>query len=899
MPILQTKIHLPKPTASALRRQLLMAKLTRGLDEGHRLLLVAAPAGFGKTTLTTTWLQAVQEEGGKRPFIAWLSLEEADSEPVRFLLYVVAALLAADVPVPPYVSQQLQSNEPPPAEIVLIDLINRLAGLKQPVILVLEDYHVVKSNEIDRAVAYLLEHAPSQLHLTIVSRIEPNLPLSRLRARQQMTEIRAQDLRFSADEAAAFFAATSPLALTADQVAQLEERTEGWAAGLQMAGLSLASQLDVAQFVRDFAGSNRYIMDYLADEVLLKLSPSIQAFLLQTSVLNRFSADLCEAVVDKSAMGATLDDDQPASAHEVIDYLEQANLFLVPLDRVRTWYRYHHLFQDLLRHRFSRHYPQLVGEIHGKTAVWLHIHNLTEEAVTHALASANVEIIEDIVGETATQAFSNGRFAKALQWVEQAQAQLSVSSLRLRIYQGWLHAFLGTHHQIIHLAPTLIETDGDQFRIDGQQAEPELAALAIGLQGILAALVNDNQQAMGRYQDGLALLNSNDSIVYIMLSILLGHAECRHGDYFAGFQRTATAFDPVIYAQSNQFSSEAMSTLNGLYDNSDGAAEALLIAEQVTRHFEQAALPAEPSLAWLYLFLGRDSYYKNRLLRAQQLFERAVELSRLPNGIEMAQVAAQIALVRVFFAQGQEKKGRDLAEQLSGRWGSVPSARASVAALKMDFHIRDNELDAAEKIAEAYGFSSPDGILPTMIGAFSIFARWLLAREQFEEALSLLQQCLRFHQATGSFEGRVMTHVQLANTLCRLKREAQARHHLEQAIRIGSDIGYVRCFLEHGQRYAALLPEMRHLAPDFVDQVLALQNDAVYDPNAQLVEPLSERELEILKLIASGSSNRDIADRLFISIGTVKKHAANIYGKLGVRRRTTAVSRARELGLLP
>lgn len=890
MIILQTKIHPPKTAVYTLHRQRLISQLTKGLEQQHRLFLVAAPAGFGKTTLVTTWLQSLRDDvAAATTHIGWLALDEADSETTRFLHYLVAALIAAAVPLPTFLIEQLQGNSPPAANIVLIEIINVLAHFDKRIILVLEDYHLIHNPEVDEALTYLLTHAPTALHLVMVSRVEPNLPLSRLRARRQMTEIRAHDLRFSAEEATAFLTAVSPLPLTTDQVAKLEQRTEGWAVGLQMASLSLQGQSDVEQFVTNFAGSDRYIMDYLVDEVLLTLPAAMQTFLLQTSLLNRFCAALCEHVVSGSGI----------SAYEAIERLEQGNLFLVPLDNRQTWYRYHHLFQDLLFHRLSRQSPQLVKEIHAKTAVWFHQQQLEDEALTHALASANRTVIEQIVGATAKQTFSNGRYTHAAKWIEQAQAQLPEPSLQLRIYQSWLHAFLRTHHQIRHIAPTRIDVESGKFWIEGQEAQPELAALAIGLQGILAAQVPDNSTAIGHYREGLALLKDDDTnVVYLMLSILLGHAEIRSGDYLTGFKRIVSLFNSAVFARPNQMSGEAMTSLNMLFDNANGAAESLEIAAQITDYFEQAELPDDPGLAWLYLFLGRDCYYKNQLLQAQHLMEKAVALSKLVDEAWLAQFVTQTALIQVYAAQEKDNLAHDLATRLITRWQSEPSLATVIAALKMRSLLKEGELAIAQELADAAGLTASDSISPLTAGAYNIYASLLLVQEQYEAALGLLLQCLQLHQATGSFEGRITAHVQLASAYCGLERLPQARYHLEQALYIAANLGYVRNFLDHDQTYASLLPQLRHVAPAFVDQLLSLQKNDSYNPNAQLVEPLSARELEILNLIASGNSNREIGEALFISVGTVKKHTANIYGKLGVRKRGTAVSEARKLGLI-
>ncbi|MEM7127546.1 MAG: LuxR C-terminal-related transcriptional regulator [Chloroflexota bacterium] len=904
MTILQTKIHVPKPVPNALPRKRLYDHLTSGLDSGHRLTLVAAPAGFGKTTLITTWLQRLRSESVSTRHYAWVSLEKADSERTRFLLYLVATLTATNVPVPGYLNEQLQASDPPPTEIVLVEIMNALNGLDKDTLLILEDYHVITNSEIDDAVTYLLDHSPPTLHLVIISRVEPSLPLPRLRAHQQMTEVRAQDLRFSIAESAAFFAVNEQLSLTADQIGKLEERTEGWAAGLQMAGLSLQSQPNVEQFIHNFAGSDRYIMDYLVDEVLRNLPDHIQNFLLQTSILDRFCADLCDKVTEwqsKKAKDmpneATLSPTQLyalSPSYKVIEYLEQANLFLVPLDETRTWYRYHHLFQELLQQRLRVSSHELATKAHERAAEWFHQNAWHQDALTHAFASANPALIEKIVEATAKRSFSNGRVAHALQWIERAWTELSEPSIRLLIYQGWLYAFLGNHHQIAKIGLQQV----DAKSITGCEVDPELAALAIGLQGILAALSKKDEEAIARYHHGVELLESTDNIVRLMLSVLLGHAEMRKGEYLTGFRRLMTVFDPAIFAQSSRLHVEAMAMLDGLFDNPNGATKVMITVKKLIQHFDEADLPAHPEHAWPYIHLGRHYYFQNQLAEARRLLERAVELSRSMGETWAGTIEARMLLARTLYTQKSHNQGRDIVEGLF-ELRKPPTMTVSGVALKLLYLIQDNELAQAQALADEYRFTPTDVISPNMVGVYDIYAHLLLAQKQYETVLPLLQQCLQLHQAMSLVEKEIITHNQIASSLYGLKREAQARYHLEQAIQIAASVSYLRCFLDFDQTYAILLPELRHIAPDFVDQVLALQGDDSYNANAQLIEPLSARELEILALIASGNSNRNVADQLILSVGTIKKHAANIYGKLGVNNRTTAIARARELGLLP
>ncbi|MEM7334383.1 MAG: LuxR C-terminal-related transcriptional regulator [Chloroflexota bacterium] len=891
MPILQTKLQPPKPTAHVIKRERLVDKLLIGFEQRHRLLLVVAPAGFGKTTLVTSWLQSVAQDE-KRPFIAWLSLDQPDSELNRFLQYYVASLARAGVPVSDYLMEQVQSNSPPPTESILIDTLNVLVAFEERVIMVLEDYHQIENPAIESAVAFLIENVPDTFQLCLISRVEPNLPLPRLRARRQMSEIRAQDLRFSLEETAQFFESDGRISLNAEHVKKLEARTEGWVAGLQMAGLSLQGRSDVSRFVQNFAGSDRYVMDYLVDEVLVNLTAERQTFLLQTSILDRFCASLCDHLVQSSLTVSQTNNLE--SAQSTLDYFELANIFLVPLDEQRLWYRYHHLFQELLQQRFKRTIPERFLVAHERAAEWLSTNVLLEDALRHAITSKNAALIEKVAVKIARQAFSNGRISSALQSIAQAQTQLDAPSLRLQIHEGWLYAFNGQHQLISEVG--LVDVDG--LSINGRSFEPELMALACGLEGMRAALHANDDQARTSYQQGLTLLESENSIEFLMLSVVLGFAEMRSEAVWTGFQRLLTVFGPSIYVWSKHLPIETLATLNGLFDTPTGMIDFLESVKLTIAYVENKKLENEPGVAWLYIFQGRDFYYKNQLLAAQRCFKTAVEFSR-PRGEHRAgNFVAHSELMRVFLAQGNLTEAQLIAERYFGLHETGQDGVKEFVSLKMRLLMEAGQLTEAQAIADEFEFSETDKDFVLGVGAYDVFGTLLLAQARYEAALTIFQHCLRIHKAWAFIEKEVLTLVQIASTLCGLARQFQARPYLEQAIRLGAPLGYMRCFLDADPAFASLLPELRHTAPEFVDNVSGLLENGRFDANAQLIEPLSQRELEILSLIAQGLSNRQIAEILVLSIGTVKKHAANIYGKLDVNSRTTAIVEARALGLL-
>src|SRR5919199_1811962 len=396
-PILATKLYLPPPRPNLVVRPRLIARLNDGLR--HKLTLISAPAGFGKTTLLSAWV------AGRAESTAWLSLDEGDSDPIRFLTYVVAAVQSIAPTIGAEVMAALQSSQPPPTETLLTALLNDLATIPGQVVLVLDDYHLIDARAVDTALSFLLEHLPAQLHLVLATREDPQLPLARLRVRSQLIEVRAADLRFTAGEAATFLTEVMDLDLSADHIAALEERTEGWIAGLQLAGLSMQGRTDIPGFIQAFAGDHRYIADYLIDEVLRRQSEHVRHFLLQTAILDRLSGPLCDAITGQQGGTARL------------EALERGNFFVVPLDDRRQWYRYHHLFGEVLAAHLRAEHPDLVATLHRRASMWYEQHGLAAEAIHHALAAADVERAADLIEVTVPATQRSRQEATLLGWL--------------------------------------------------------------------------------------------------------------------------------------------------------------------------------------------------------------------------------------------------------------------------------------------------------------------------------------------------------------------------------------------------------------------------------------------------------------------------------------------------
>ena len=521
-PLLRTKLYIPKPYVSNLvPRPGLLERLNEGLGQnpgiGRKLTLISAPAGFGKTTLVSEWLQRTDWSA------AWLSLDEEDNDPTRFLAYFIAALQQIEAEIGQSAQNLLQSPLPAPPEILMTTLVNDLTTYSNNIILVLDDYHLINAQPVHQMLTFLLEHLPPQMHLTITTRADPPLPLARLRVRRHLTELRENDLRFTVKQATAFLNQVMGLNLTATHIALLERRTEGWIAGLQLAALSIQRQEGREQFINAFAGDDQYIVDYLIDEVFSQQSDKTKDFLLQTSILNRMSGPLCDAV--------TGNEDSQVS----LEALQQANLFLFALDTRRHWYRYHHLFADLLRHRLLQTDSQLARQLHLRAAYWYLGHGYLDDAVHHAIESQDAPGIEGVFIEVTKESINQVQHLQALRWYNRLPEKIRTNRYRLLLFEGYLHLFLAQTTQlrsIVAQVQTLMPTN----------APAESQSLLAGLQGFLADEADQPATAIALYETALAGLAPVDEVIQNALRTLLGLARLRTGHLEKGFELIVTIF---------------------------------------------------------------------------------------------------------------------------------------------------------------------------------------------------------------------------------------------------------------------------------------------------------------------------------------------------------------------
>ena len=915
MPILATKLYIPPPRPAVVLRPRLIERLNAGLH--GKLILISAPAGFGKTTLVSEWV-AVSRKLPARP-VAWLSLDEDDSDPARFLTYLVAALQTL---LPSETEKSgpklgdgalamLQSPQPPPVESILTALLNEIAAIPDQFILVLDDYHLVDAQPVDEALTFLIQHLPPQMHLVIITREDPPLPLARLRARGQLTELRATDLRFTLSEATEFLTQVMGLNLQAEDITALELRTEGWIAGLQMAALSMQGRADVANFVQAFTGSHRFVLDYLVEEVLHQQPEQVSAFLLQTAILDRLSAPLCDAVTGRSD-----------ESKEMLAALERDNLFVIPLDDERQWYRYHHLFADVLQARLHETYPDQASVLHRRASAWYAQHDLPSDAIRHALAAGDFEGAAGLI-ELAWPAM-DGLFQSAT-WLEWARAlpdelvrarpvlsvgyawallnggELEAAEAHLQEAERWLDGAADTGRGDKTPASGMVIVDEDQFRT--------LPASMATARAYIALSVGDMPGAVKHAQHALDRLPETDYIGRGPAASLLGLAQWANGDLEAAHRSLADAMTGFRMAGNLHF---ALSGTYGLADIRITQGRLRAAFNTYERALQLAREQGESLIRGTAdLYLGLSELYRERgdletaaqhLQQSEELGERAA-LQDWPYRFRRAQA-------RRAADQGDLDRAIELldeAERLYYRT-PVPNARP-LAALKARVWIAQGRLDEAFAWARERGLSADDDLSYLREFEHITLAKALIAHYQrdraersIDEAMGLLERLLHAAEE-GERMGSVIEILLVQALALQAQGEgAAALTPLARALTLAEPEGYIRIFVDEGPPMATLLRAAAKdgVAPDYVRRLqMALGEPHGETPvNQRLIEPLSERELDVLRLLATELSGPEIARELIVSLNTMRTHTKNIYSKLGVNNRRSAVRRAEELGLL-
>jgi LuxR family maltose regulon positive regulatory protein len=902
--LLQTKLYIPPLRPNLVPRQHLIERLNQGLQQNHKLSLISAPAGFGKTTLVSEWVAS-----SERP-AAWLSLDEGDNDPARFLAYLVAAiqtlaLSEVEGTVANFgegILAVLQSPQPPPTDSILTALLNEIATIPDNFVLVLDDYHVIVSQKVDAALTFFLDHLPPQLHLVITSRIDPSLPLSRLRAGGRMTEIREDDLRFSLDEIDTFLDEAMGLNLSAEKVAALETRTEGWIAGLQLAALSmqgLKRSDEIADFVDRFTGSDRYIQDYLADEVLRQRPKGTKDFLLQTSILNRLSGPLCDAVRFAKTDGTTITDQNNSQA--ILEALEAANLFIVPLDNERRWYRYHHLFADLLRQRLQQQQPDTVANLHVRASAWYEENGLDIEAFLHAAAANDVERAEHLIEGGGLPLQWRGGATPVLNWLESLPTTILDARPSLWVTYASTLVFTGRTSSIekkLQAAEAALDAAALQGAEPDDKTQDLLGHIA-ALRAMMAVTKHQIDTITTQSRRALELLHPGNLPVRTAANWTLGYAYELQGDRAAASQAYTEVISSSQKSGNFMFTIAATTSLGYIQESEN---QLYLAAESHRHALEMAGDPPLPFACASYLGLARVLYEWNDLDTAQRHGQLSAQLAEQIEGVDTP-AACGVFLARLKLAQGDVTGAAALlteADQFVHQHNfmhlmSEVAAVQVLALLRQGPLLRQGNLAAAAHLAEKHD-------LPVSQ------ARVHLAQGDTGEAIASLRPLRQQVEAKGLKDERLKVMVLQAVAYHAYGEKDKAVQLLGDALALAEPGGFIRIFLDEGEPMALLLSEAAAFAnrPDYIARLLAefevekqqSEDRTTLPTNQPLVEPLSQRELEVLLLVAEGLSNREISERLFLALNTVKGHNRRIFGKLEVQRRTEAVARARELGLL-
>jgi ATP/maltotriose-dependent transcriptional regulator MalT len=908
-PPLATKLHVPRPPLQLVRRPHLVERLQQAVE--RPLTLIAAPAGFGKTTLLSTWLEHASLPA------AWLSLEQDDDDLTRFWSYVFTALARVHQGLGTSALSLLQASplSPlPPIESVLTVWINELATLPHEMALVLDDYHLITAPPIHRAVTYLVDHLPPQLHLVMATRADPPLPLARLRARGHLTEIRAADLRFTSEEVMAFLTQALGPHLSTEEIAALEARTEGWIAGLQLAALSMQGRTDSAGFLAAFRGSHRYIIDYLVEEVLAQQPEPVQTFLLQTAILDRLQGSLCEAV-----MGVTREPGGEASGQAMLEQVEQANLFLTPLDDEQRWYRYHQLFAEALRHRLQRRQPDLVPELHRRASTWYEQHGLTREAVHHALTAADFAQAARLIEHTAELVAKRGELATLRSWLAALPDELLRARLELCLWQGWLLALSGQYDSAERLLQDLeprlrTSTASSELPATSGAADPpwldanhrgliEYTGRMAAIRAFIAFRRGNTQRTIDLALQALEQL-PQDQAFRGLVAWYLGIAYLESGDQAKGSaslteaRASSLAADNSYVAFMATFELAQMQARQGYLHQADQSYQQALELGAERGGTLAATGPA---------YVGRGELQRewNHLDRASHSLQVGIVQCQ-QTGNASIMLRGHIMLARVKQAQGDAAGADQLIQQIPQilRSSSLsPLNAASANAWHARLSLQQGDLALASRWVQEQHLGVDDELNPGREWEYVTLARVLIAQHRPHEALSLLARLLQQAERQGWMGNALEIFVLQALASRARGDEAGAMERLARALSLAEPEGYIRLFVDEGEPMVALLRQAyaRGIAPDYVATLLSAAGApalAAPAPARSLLEPLTERELEILRLLVAGLSNAAMAQELVITVGTVKSHISHIYGKLGVQSRSQAIARAHSLHLL-
>lgn len=896
MQILTTKLHVPTPRNTLIHRTRLIHQLNRGLH--RKLTVISAPAGFGKTTLVSDWMTHCA-----RP-VAWLSLDTSDSDPIRFLTYMLKAIQTIDEHIGQSVLDALKSAQQPAIESLVIPLLNDIATTPKPFLLVLDDYHLVESSIIDDALTFLLNQLPPQLHLVIATREDPQLPLARLRVRDELTELRVADLRFTVDEATDFLNQVMGAKLSSVDIEALEQRTEGWIAGLQLAAISMQGRSDVSAFIHAFQGNNRFVLDYLIDEVLHQQPEKSRQFLLQTSILDRLNGALCDAVT------------QQTDSQNMLEKLESGNLFVIPLDDKRQWYRYHHLFADALRLYLQNEHPDLVGDLHRRACDWYVQHDRIHEAIRHALVSEDYERASDLIERMWQTLDSSYQTATWSAWVKQLPERIVLNRPLLCAGYGSACLSIGeleASEMWFQRAEHWLDASIDQrqqMRISDDEQFTMLPASIHSARAYRSLAFADIPKTLYHAQQALKIVGESDHPSRTQSITLLGIAYWASGELI----------------EADEILSAFIAEMREVGRITDALEVTFLVADiRVTRGQLYAAYRMYDQAFKLLTQLGNPV-----LIGVEDLYRGVSDLYREWNQLDKAEdhlLAAEdlseqliirpdwyhrlyISWARLKITQGELEIASELLDRAQDHYVRTPLPMLrSADAIQARIWILQGELDQVQDWVHQQGLPTKDGITYQNEFAHITLARLYLAQfrrhrthDNHQTALQLLHR-LQESAESGNRNGSLIEILMLQALLYYADGDIPtALAGLKSALLLAEPEGYIRLFIDEGTPMQNLFNDVltQGDSSDYIDRLLSAFDEATpqIPKQVSLLDPLSERELEVLQLLTTDLTGPEIARELMVSLSTMRTHTRSIYSKLDVNSRRIAVRRAHELGLL-
>jgi len=916
--LLATKFHIPPVPPQPVRRERLIAELNK--STGVKLTLISAPAGFGKTTLVSMWARQVSMP------VVWLSLDKDDNDLARFLAYIITAFQKIQADIGKDALAVLHTPQSPSHEIVLTSLLNDLAAIQGGLILVLDDYHLVQAQRVHEAVIFLLDHLPLQTHLLIASRADPPLPLPRLRARGQLIEIRQSDLRFTAEEAAAFLNKSMGLELTAQEVAALDRRTEGWIAGLQMAALSLQGHsphpTTRSEFIQAFTGSHRFILDYLVEEVLEQQPPALIEFLLKTSILERLSGPLCDAVLGDWQPGepgkwdtGLAKPDQPTrlmsdpfpDSQSILEHLEASNLFIIPMDDERLWYRYHRLFSDLLGKRLRRTASDLLPALHLRASRWYRGQGFITAAIHHSLAAGDYNHAAQMIEQAAEATMMRSEMSTLLSWIEMLPEEVVCTYPLLCVYHAWALLFSSSPLEVVEARLKTLDEHTERF-----------ASRVVPLKALIALFRGDIIRVVELSHQALANLSEEDVFLRGFTTWLLSVSRMYSGDWETGRQALDEVATISQHTGNVMVATMVMCNQAELYARQGQPHKAAKIYQQALEYAVDGQGQRSPIASEALLGLGELSRVWNDLEAAERYLTEGIELSK--RWSESGSVEGHISLAYIRQARGDFQSAQGAIQkawQLALNTSTTELDDILVEAHQARLWILAGNIPAAEHWALKRGLSVETSLseLENRIDRSSpisyrrrtdeylTLVRLLIVQGRCDEALTILVPLRTIAEKWGLKE-RVVKVLILKALAFQVQDDLEpAMAALLEALSLAEPAGYVRLFVDEGVPMARLLYEAtsRGMATNYAGQLLAAfpaSEPAAREPRGEIIEPLSDRELDVLRLLAAGMSNPEIAEELYVATSTVSTHCKSIYNKLNVHKRWDAVERARQLGLV-